>query len=64
MASLANGGLHTRLGLHLLNTEQRGSRTATKMDSAGSNGQIGQCHMDLPGPTTSVGTRTDYSVGP
>jgi hypothetical protein len=22
------------------------------------------CHMDLPGPTTSVGTRTDYSVGP
>jgi hypothetical protein len=24
----------------------------------------GQCRMDLPGPTTSVGTRTDYSVGP
>jgi hypothetical protein len=23
-----------------------------------------KCHMDLPGPTTSVGTRTDYSVGP
>jgi hypothetical protein len=22
------------------------------------------CRMDLPGPTTSVGTRTDYSVGP
>jgi hypothetical protein len=22
------------------------------------------CHMDLPGPTTSVGTRTGYSVGP
>jgi hypothetical protein len=22
------------------------------------------CSMDLPGPTTSVGTRTDYSVGP
>jgi hypothetical protein len=22
------------------------------------------CHMDLPGPTASVGTRTDYSVGP
>jgi hypothetical protein len=20
--------------------------------------------MDLPGPTTSMGTRTDYSVGP
>jgi hypothetical protein len=24
----------------------------------------GFCRMDLPGPTTSVGTRTDYSVGP
>jgi hypothetical protein len=22
------------------------------------------CRMDLPGPTTSAGTRTDYSVGP
>jgi hypothetical protein len=22
------------------------------------------CRMDLPGPTTSVGTRTDYPVGP
>jgi hypothetical protein len=22
------------------------------------------CRMDLPGPTTSVGIRTDYSVGP
>jgi hypothetical protein len=24
----------------------------------------GPCRMDLPGPTTTVGTRTDYSVGP
>jgi hypothetical protein len=24
----------------------------------------GSCRIDLPGPTTSVGTRTDYSVGP
>jgi hypothetical protein len=24
----------------------------------------GACRMDLPGPTTSVGTRTDYSMGP
>jgi hypothetical protein len=23
-----------------------------------------RCRMDLPGPTTLVGTRTDYSVGP
>jgi hypothetical protein len=22
------------------------------------------CRMDLPGPTTSMGTGTDYSVGP
>jgi hypothetical protein len=27
-------------------------------------GERGLCRMDLPGPTTSVGTRTDYSVGP
>jgi hypothetical protein len=27
-------------------------------------GLIGGCRMDLPGPTTSVGTRIDYSVGP
>jgi hypothetical protein len=25
---------------------------------------LGDCRMDLPGPTTSVGTRIDYSVGP
>jgi hypothetical protein len=24
----------------------------------------GHCCMDLPGPTASVGTRIDYSVGP
>jgi hypothetical protein len=27
-------------------------------------GEGGACRMDLPGPTTLVGTRTDYSVGP
>jgi hypothetical protein len=26
--------------------------------------QLRSCCMDLLGPTTSVGTRTDYSVGP
>jgi hypothetical protein len=26
--------------------------------------KVNNCRMDLPGPTTSVGTRTDYSVGP
>jgi hypothetical protein len=25
---------------------------------------LGVCRMDLSGPTTSVGTKTDYSVGP
>jgi hypothetical protein len=34
------------------------SRAATS-----SRGGI-ECRMDLPGPTTSVGSRTDYSVGP
>jgi hypothetical protein len=27
-------------------------------------GRETQCRMVLPGPTTSVGARTDYSVGP
>jgi hypothetical protein len=35
---LANGGLHTRLGLHLFNTEQRGTLTSTKRGWAGLNG--------------------------
>jgi hypothetical protein len=25
---------------------------------------FGMCHINIPGPTTLVGTRTDYSVGP
>jgi hypothetical protein len=29
-----------------------------------SRGSLTRCRMDLPGPTISVGTRTDYSVGP
>jgi hypothetical protein len=45
----------------------------TMLDTAGlSNAWWGEailtashvCCMDLPGPTISVGTRTDYSVGP
>jgi hypothetical protein len=27
-------------------------------------GGVFLCRMDLPRPATSVGTRTDYSVGP
>jgi hypothetical protein len=41
----------------------------TPTEVASSNSSLGNpdrqvCRMDLPGPTTSVGTRTDYSVGP
>jgi hypothetical protein len=33
-------------------------------DNDGGDDGSHSCRMDLPGPTTSVGTRTDYSVGP
>jgi hypothetical protein len=43
-------------------------RGKSKQNPGGSNNnnrdQGGRSRMDLPGPTTSVGTRTDYSVGP
>jgi hypothetical protein len=60
-------------------THPRGAPTPRGADPAGdaacrSSGSGSQCRgerdvragcrMDLPGPTTSVGTRTDYSVGP
>jgi hypothetical protein len=38
--------------------------TFSHVDQWTSFSQPGWCRMDLPGPTTSVGTRTDYSVGP
>jgi hypothetical protein len=41
MVFLANGGYHTRLGLHLFNTEQRGTRTNTRRGWAGPNGPVG-----------------------
>jgi hypothetical protein len=42
-----------------------GSPTVSHTPSSpSSTGSVGGCRMDLPGPTTSVGTRTDYSVGP
>jgi hypothetical protein len=42
----------------------RGSGSATHVeDNGGTEGKT-ICRMDLPGPTASVGTRTDYSVGP
>jgi hypothetical protein len=39
------------------------SRTVSGMAAQGGLAEQ-RCRMDLPGPTTSVGTRTDYSVGP
>jgi hypothetical protein len=41
MAFLANGDFHTRLGLHLFNIEQRGTRTGARRGWAGSNGPVG-----------------------
>jgi hypothetical protein len=38
MAFLANGGLPTRLGLRLLNTEERGTRTGARRGWASLNG--------------------------
>jgi hypothetical protein len=41
-----------------------GGSTKTSRGANKSGDNVGLCRMDLPGPTTSVGTRTDYSVGP
>jgi hypothetical protein len=41
-----------------------GTMRETKVTNTELNCQAANCRMDLPGPTTSVGTRTDYSVGP
>jgi hypothetical protein len=38
--------------------------TPTAMASSSQSFVKTKCRMDLPGPTTLVGTRTDYSVGP
>jgi hypothetical protein len=39
-------------------------RSSVRVRVQGEITSKGGCRMDLPGPTTSVGTRTDYSVGP
>jgi hypothetical protein len=60
-ARLANC-LQVRCGLSARATRRRGQgrRLLLKPDHS----LIYLCRMDLPGPTTSVGTRTDYSMGP
>jgi acyl-coenzyme A thioesterase PaaI-like protein len=50
----------TRLNLSFCSPFRGQDRVGAVADVSGA----GCCRMDLPGPTTSVGTRTDYSVGP
>jgi hypothetical protein len=40
------------------------SEPVAPMQSLNQLPMVTNCRMGLPGPTTSVGTRTDYSVGP
>jgi hypothetical protein len=46
-----------------MKTTHQGCEDYSKL-SCSTTKYSGACHMDLHGPTTSVGTRTDYSVGP
>jgi hypothetical protein len=46
-----------------LKTTRQGRQDYSKL-SYSTTKYSGACRMDLPGSTTSVGTRTDYSVGP
>jgi hypothetical protein len=41
-----------------------GLRAGEPSSTPGGDAGEPACRMDLPGPTASVGTRTDYSVGP
>jgi hypothetical protein len=43
---------------------QCSSELLLRIGGASSKRPWWSCRMDLHGPTTSVGTRTDYSVGP
>jgi hypothetical protein len=48
-------------------SHRAGRRAGGRGDRGGrghADSHVTGCRMDLPGPTTSVGTRTDYSVGP
>jgi hypothetical protein len=71
-----SAGVHSSLGMLrlLLKTFEcsaRGRLRTTRYDrqdylklSFSTTKYSGACRMDLPGPTTSVGTRTDYLVVP
>jgi hypothetical protein len=45
-------------------TGERSAHSATRDAESAGACTVPICRMDHPGPTTSVGTRTDYSVGP
>jgi hypothetical protein len=47
------------VGIHCLLID-----VACLVDLVDDNLGVTVCRMDLPGPTTSLGTRTNYSVGP
>jgi hypothetical protein len=52
------GSCDIKAGHHIYISQSGRHWSMTKKKS------IDTCRMDLPGPTTSVGTRIDYSVGP
>jgi hypothetical protein len=49
--------------LRMLRTTRQGHQDYSKT-SCSTTKYSGACGMDIPRPTTQVGTRTDYSVGP
>jgi hypothetical protein len=46
-----------------LGTTRQGHQDYSKL-SYSTTEYSGACHMDISGPTTLVGTKTDYSMGP
>jgi hypothetical protein len=61
----ANGCLHTRLGLHLLNTVQRGTRTTTKVGWAGPNGPTGlSLFWAVRARSSPHGSSWHFALGP
>jgi ribonuclease HI len=49
---------------HVVRDNNVAADVLSKLGSTHAQVPADVCRMDLPGPTTSVGTRTDYSVGP
>jgi hypothetical protein len=62
-ADLTEGNSHCVAYLDSL-PFQEGTLLAPAEEHTPTEVATSDCRMDLPGPTISVGTRTDYSVGP